>query len=180
MPQNVKEYQTYFLESSLFGLPQNVLAARGYYRFRKTNEHFYIHGGLSPEETILPFMIFEGGKYEAKMPTIKLLKNEFRYVTKSLAEFEIINENSAPIEDILLTVTPIAGEVDVVEPAPKIERIDSANFSNAKIALRFYRKFESTKEIEVKIEFKLLGRSYVKRQKLSVQMKSLMETSFKL
>ena len=180
LPENVREYQTYFLDSELFGLSQNVLVARGYYRFKKTNEHFYVHGGLSPEETILPFMIFEGGKPEPKKPIIRLTKNEFRYVTKSLVEIEIINENSAPIEDVQLSIAPIPGEVEVIEPAPKIEKIDPANLSNTKIALRFYRKFDATQGIEVTTEFKLLGRSYIERQRFPVQMKSLMETSFKL
>ena len=180
LPSTIKEYQTYFLESTLFGLPQNVLAARGYYRFRKTNEHSYVHGGLSPEETILPSMIFEGGTSEIKKLIIRLAKNEFRYLSKSILEFEIINENSIAIDDVQLTVTPIESEVEIIEPAPKIERIDAANLSNTKVALRLYRKFDSAQGLEVTVEFKLLGRSYVERQRLSLQMKSLMESSFKL
>jgi hypothetical protein len=177
LPQTVKEYQTYLLDSASFGLPQNVLVAKGYYRFRKTDEHFYVHGGLSPEETILPLMIFESGKTELKMPIIRLVSNEFRFGTKSIVEFEIINENSTSIEDVVLTVTKTDGEVEVVEPAPIIQKIDPLNISKAKVALRFYRKIESKKSIDVTVEFKLLGRTYTHNQNLPIQMKSLMEKS---
>lgn len=180
LPQTVKEYQTYLLDSGLFGLPQSILVAKGYYRFKKTNDHFYVHGGLSPEETILPLLIFESGKAELKMPLIRLLNNEFRFGTKSLAEFEVVNENSAPIEDVTLTITQLAGAVEVIEPAPVMQKIESMNFSRIKIALRFYRKIESDKNVEVTLDFKLQGRKHTIKQKLPVQMKSLMETSFKL
>lgn len=125
-------------------------------------------------------MIFEGGTSEIKKLIIRLAKNEFRYLSKSILEFEIINENSIAIDDVQLTVTPIESEVEIIEPAPKIERIDAANLSNTKVALRLYRKFDSAQGLEVTVEFKLLGRSYVERQRLSLQMKSLMESSFKL
>jgi hypothetical protein len=180
LPQNVKEYQTYLLESDLFGLTQDVLVARGYYRFKKTTEHFYVHGGLSPEETILPLMIFESGKAEIKMPIIRLLKDEFRYSARSIATFEIINENSSPIEEVALTITQVPGVIDILEPGQKIEKIDSLNKSETNIALRLSRKLESTKEIDVTVEFKMLGQSYTTHQRLPIQLKSLMETSFKL
>lgn len=180
LPQTVKEYQTYLLESRLFGLPESILVAKGYYRFRRTDDHFYVHGGLSPEETILPLLIFESGKPELKMPIIRLLNNEFRFGTKSIAEFELVNENSAPIEEATLKITQIAATVEVIEPAPVIQKIESLNFSRAKIALRLYRKIESEKNIDVTLDFKLLGKKYTISQKMPIQMKSMMESSFKL
>jgi hypothetical protein len=122
-------------------------------------------------------MIFESGKTELKMPIIRLVSNEFRFGTKSIVEFEIINENSTSIEDVVLTVTKTDGEVEVVEPAPIIQKIDPLNISKAKVALRFYRKIESKKSIDVTVEFKLLGRTYTHNQNLPIQMKSLMEKS---
>lgn len=180
LPQTVKEYQTYLLESELFGLAESILVAKGYYRFRKTNDHFYVHGGLSPEETILPLLIFESGKAELKMPLIRLLNNEFRFGTKSIAEFELVNENAAPIEDATLKITQIAGAVEIIEPAPVIQKIESLNFSRAKIALRLYRKIEPENNIDVILDFKMLGKKYSISQKMPIQMKSMMESSFKL
>ena len=65
---------------------------------------FYVHGGLSPEETVLPLLVFKSGKAEIKETNPSSRKNEFRYLTKAISEIEIVNENSTPIEDIQLSI----------------------------------------------------------------------------
>jgi hypothetical protein len=57
LPVNV-QFQCYLFEKNRFGLEQNYLAARNYYRFIETNASTYIHGGLSPEETLVPVAVF--------------------------------------------------------------------------------------------------------------------------
>jgi hypothetical protein len=180
LPANIK-FQCYFLDSASFGLPENVLIAKGYYRFRKTTEHFFVHGGLSPEETIVPFIALEGGKIAFKKPSFKLLQNEFRYLTKASVEIEIVNENSVSIEDARTSIVPEGRkDIEIIEPAPIIEKIDPASLSKTKIICRFYKSFDPSKGLEIAVEFKFLGKPYVETKSFTVQMKSLMETSFKL
>ena len=92
LPENIK-FQCYFLEAKSFGLSENVLVAKGYYRFKRTDEHFFVHGGLSPEETVVPLLVFDGGHVTLKEPDFRLLQNEFRYLTKASVEIEIVNRN---------------------------------------------------------------------------------------
>jgi len=177
LPANIK-FQCYFLDSASFGLPENTLIAKGYYRFKKTTEHFFVHGGLSPEETIVPLITLEGGAIAFKKPSVRLLQNEFRYLTKASVEIEIVNENSAPIEDIKVSI--ISEGVEIVEPAPIIAKIDSASLFKTNIICRFYKSFDASRGLEINIEFKFFGKSYTERKLFTIQMKSLMETSFKL
>lgn len=180
LPANIK-FQCYFLDSTSFGLPENVLIAKGYYRFRKTTEHFFVHGGLSPEETIVPFITLEGGKIAFKRPSLRLLRNEFRYLTKASVEIEIVNENSVSIEDVKTSIVPEGRkDIETIEPAPVIEKIDPASLSKTKIICRFYKSFDPSRGLEIAVEFKFLGKSYTETKSFTVQMKSLMETSFKL
>jgi GTPase SAR1 family protein len=177
LPTNIR-FQCYFLDSASFGLSENVLVAKAYYRFRRTTEHFFVHGGLSPEETIVPFVVLEGGMPAFKEPNIRLLQNEFRYLTKANVEIEIINENSAPLEDMRIVL--VSEGVETIEPIPLIQKIDPAGLFKTSFHCRFYKHFDTTKGLEITFEFKFLGKTYAMRRTFTVQMKSLMETSFKL
>ncbi|MGD0496186.1 MAG: hypothetical protein ABSB28_09140 [Candidatus Bathyarchaeia archaeon] len=180
LPANIK-FQCYYLDAASFGLPENVLIAKGYYRFKKTTEHFFVHGGLSPEETIVPFIVLEGGKIAFRRPTLRLLRNEFRYLTKTSVEIEIVNENSVSIEDVRTSIVQEERkDIEIAEPAPVIEKIDPASLSRSTIICRFYKSFDASKGLEIAVEFKFLGKSYTETKGFAVQMKSLMETSFKL
>jgi hypothetical protein len=179
LPSNIK-FQCYHLDAASFGLPENALIAKGYYRFRKTNEHFFVHGGLSPEETIVPFITLEGGKIAFKRPALRLLQNEFRYLTKAIVEIEIVNENSVSIEDVRTSIVPEERkDIEIIEPAPVIEKIDPASLSKTKITCRLYKDFDASKGLEIAVEFKFLGNSYTETKIFDVHMKSMMETSFK-
>jgi hypothetical protein len=178
LPENVK-FQCYFLDAKSFGLSQNALIAKGYYRFKRTDEHFFVHGGLSPEEAVVPLLVFEGGTAAFKNPSFRLLQNEFRYLTRASVEIEIVNENSASLEDV--KITPVSNGVVLVEPITPIERIAPATVHIAKFNCRFYKKdFDETKGLEIVFEFRFLGKVYTKKERFSVQMRSMMETSFKL
>jgi len=57
LPDNVR-FECYVFERKRFDLPTNYLAARSTYRFAEAGEGIYVHGGLSPEETIVPLTVF--------------------------------------------------------------------------------------------------------------------------
>lgn len=57
LPQNVR-FECYIFERKRFGLPTNYLVARSTYRFADPGAGIYVHGGLSPEETIVPVTVF--------------------------------------------------------------------------------------------------------------------------
>jgi hypothetical protein len=57
LPDNVR-FECYVFERERFDLPTNYLAARSTYRFAEAGAGIYVHGGLSPEETIVPLTVF--------------------------------------------------------------------------------------------------------------------------
>jgi hypothetical protein len=50
--------ETYHLTNDITRNPTTYVAARGY-RYFGANDHGYRHGGLTPEETIVPFLVAE-------------------------------------------------------------------------------------------------------------------------
>jgi len=82
LPDNVR-YQCYIFEKDRYGLEENYLAAQNYYRFIETNESSYIHGGLTPEETIIPVAVFTPLTVSPKPLTVQLISKEFYYGRKS-------------------------------------------------------------------------------------------------
>jgi hypothetical protein len=177
LPENIK-FQCYFLEAAPFGLQENVLIAKGYYRFKRTDEHIFVHGGLSPEETVVPLLIFDGSPATSyNKPRFRLLQNEFRYLTKANIEIEIVNENSAPLEDLRITI--ISKGVDIVESIPIIQKIDSSSLYRTRFNCRFYRDFDLTRGLSMNFEFKFLGHSYSEKEEFTIQLRSMMESSFK-
>src|SRR5260370_3898907 len=93
----------FFLPANDFLNPENVLCARRGNRFLPTDKDFYVHGGLLPEEIVVPCMVFEPAIVSVQDLTILLKKNEFRFRIES-AELEIGNPNDTAVEHIQVSV----------------------------------------------------------------------------
>lgn len=89
----------FFLPANDFLNPENVLCARRGNRFLPTDKDFYVHGGLLPEEIIVPYMVFEPAILSTQDLTVLLKKNEFRYRMETV-ELEIGNPNDSVVEQI--------------------------------------------------------------------------------
>lgn len=92
--------QCYLIDRQQFKTNQNYLAARRYYRFLPTTENFYVHGGLTPEEVVVPFARFTFAPLVPDAPTITLLTYQFRFAVKSRISIEVGNPNGVPIENV--------------------------------------------------------------------------------
>ena len=117
VPQAV-EAQCYVINREKFKTNANYLAARCYYRFAETDEDFYVHGGLTPEEIVVPFARFVFQPLAVKPPTLRLLKDQFRYAIKSNIELELGNPNDFPIENISLRLIDMDAEEQFVDILP--------------------------------------------------------------
>ncbi len=104
LPQSVRD-QCYCFRSGVFDLPSSYLAARGYGRFRKSETASFVHGGLTPEETLVPFMVFQRTHVMVQRPTLRLLENVFRYGVRSRVQLEIVNTNALPLERVRIEIT---------------------------------------------------------------------------
>ena len=93
----------FFLPANDFLNPENVLCARRGNRFLPTDKDFYVHGGLLPEEIIVPYMVFEPAILSTQDLTVLLKKNEFRYRMETV-ELEIGNPNDSVVEQIQVSL----------------------------------------------------------------------------
>jgi hypothetical protein len=148
VPQLV-EAQCYIIDRKKYKNFQNYLAARQYYRFAETNKDFYVHGGLTPEEVVVPFARFEFAPAQIQPPTLRLLRDKFRYAVKSVVEFEFGNPNTYPLENLSIRLRGAdADEVYVETLNPK---------ATTRIAFQTIFKREpgagNTREIVIRVQY---------------------------
>jgi hypothetical protein len=93
----------FFLPANDFMNPENVLCARRGNRFLQTDKDFYVHGGLLPEEIIVPYLVFEPATVSTQALTILLKKNQYRYRMETV-ELEIGNPNDSAVEQVQVSL----------------------------------------------------------------------------
>lgn len=177
LPSHV-ESNCYVVCKEEYGLLENFLIARGYSRFVKTGGKFYVHGGLSPEEVIIPFAVFRKIMMEPKELVVTLSENVFRYSVKSTIRFDIGNINDYEVGNIEINIQNSNVECKPV----KIERIEPKGRIQIETIARF-KKILSQKEtsyLMMRISYKFLGKDYVQHIELSIVMKSMIQEKMDL
>lgn len=166
--------QCYLIDRRVFKTNKNYLIARQYYRFLKTQENFYVHGGLTPEEVIVPFARFTCEPVTPAPPTVRLVTKEFRYAVRSKVVLEVGNPNAFPLEALSLRLVDAdAEEVLIVALAPK-------QMMTVELTTIFRRAPGSTntRSLTVRVRYDCQGRAFTAPdQRFDVTLKSLMEVS---
>lgn len=147
LPQ-MAESQCYLIGRQTFKTKQNYLIARGYYRFAETDEDFYVHGGLTPEEVVVPMAHFESKPLNVNAPTFRLLGSQFRYAVKSLLRFEVGNPNTYLLDNVRVVLAGLSDAefiVDRLKPNSKVEgalsyvfKRDTAGGNTRELIFRVY------------------------------------------
>jgi len=108
-------YDCYVLKRQDFELGANYLVARRFYRFRETDENAYIHGGLTPEETLTPLAIYRPITLSPKPLRLSLSGTPKIYVgTKFELSIEITNLNTYPCEQVVIETADPNIQADTV------------------------------------------------------------------
>jgi hypothetical protein len=172
LPSHV-ESNCYVVRRQEYGLLENILIAKGYGRFKKTTGKFYVHGGLSPEEVIVPFVVFKKISEEPKEILFYLEQNIFRYSVKSSISFNLGNINDYEINNVEISIRNSNIESEYV----KFKRIKAKEKINIEIPARF-KKTTSKKENEflvARISYQFLGKTYIQDKEFSITMKSIIQ-----
>lgn len=103
-PSSYDQQYCYVLPADHFGTHQSYFIPKGYGRFIKTEESLYVHGGLSPEETIVPFGRFIRTKVSVLPPSFRLLDPVVRLSVKTSLAIQIRNPNPDDITSLELRV----------------------------------------------------------------------------
>jgi len=173
LPGNVR-FECYVFERDRFDLPANYLAARSTYRFAEAGEGIYVHGGLSPEETIVPLTVFTPVAVTPKPLAIRLLADEFRYGVKSLVRLELVNPNRYACQEVRVEVLN-----SNVEAAPVVVGdLDALRQAEVQIEARIRRSGEDLAALQVWVTYRFLGQPHSQTEELPIKMKRIMTTTF--
>ena len=175
LPDNVR-FECYVFERQRFGLPTNYLAARSTYRFADPGAGIYVHGGLSPEETIVPLTVFTPAVVTPRPLAVRLLVDQFRYGVKSLIRLELVNPNPYACQNVRVqALTPS------VEAAPaSVGDLDRLSQTEVQIEARIRRSAGDLNALKIQISYQFLGRSQSQVAELPIEMKRIMTTTFDL
>ena len=175
LPDNIR-FECYIFEKERFGLLTNYLAARSTYRFSDPGEGIYVHGGLSPEETIVPLTVFAPVAVKPKPLTVRLLADEFRYGVKSLIRLELVNPNQYACQEVHVEV--LDSNIEAVPTV--VGDLDALSQTEVQIEARFHRITEEATALQVRVGHKFLGQPYSQVEKLPIKIKRIMTTTFDL
>lgn len=156
-PTAYDQAHCYIVRADDFGTHEHYFIARGYDRFIETEESIYVHGGLTPEETIVPFCKLARVEIEVLQPTIRLPDNVVRYSVKADLVFVVGNPNEYDITNVELNVL----ESDL--PGVLVERIPASIASEVTISVRIKRRpgVPDLEAITVEAAFDLQGQHFV-------------------
>jgi len=172
LPSHV-ESNCYVILKEEYGLLKNLLIAKGYSRFIKTTGKFYVHGGLSPEEVIVPFTVFRKVIAEPKDLVVNLNQNVFRYSVKSTIRFDIGNINDYEVVNVEINIRNSNVEC---KPA-KVKRIEPKGRLQIEMDARFKKTLnkKETSCLMMRIRYQFLGKDYTQDIEPGIVIKSMVQ-----
>ena len=140
LPSHIK-HDCFIIERERFGNKVNYICAQKYNRFSKTNENSFVHGGLSPEEMVIPYIEFEKIVAPIKDLEIILIKTQYRYRLEQI-EIQLSNPNDLVATDIQINiinsnVSCDLYKIDILESKSSKDISFQARFSKSKIKEEF-------------------------------------------
>ncbi len=175
LPDNI-QYQCYTFARNLFDLDANYLAAKAYYRFSPTTESTYIHGGLTPEETLVPVAVFTPLTASPKPLTVRLLGKEFYYARKSEIRLELVNTNAYACESARLEIQ----NPNVDAPGVELDTLPPMSQKIVSLPGRFRRSAGDIEALHIRIRYDFLEQPQVQDTEQAIEMKSMMTQAFDL
>jgi hypothetical protein len=104
-PGQLDTNETYHLTKDITHNADDWIVARGY-RYFGANDTGYRHGGLSPEETIVPFVVAEMVEFDYEELTVGYFGSKDLQLGKTIKDvsFQVYNPNAVTVEISELTI----------------------------------------------------------------------------
>jgi hypothetical protein len=171
LADNLK-HDCFFLSANDYLLPENYLSARRANRFLSTDEDTYVHGGLLPEEMIVPYCVFEPVTGSINDLTLLIKGAEFRYRLETV-ELELGNPNDTAVEQIRLII--LNGNVES-EPQ-KVSMLGSKTKCTVKFEARFKptNLVEEQTQLRIRVWFHARGEQHSFDHQVGISMRKLVE-----
>ena len=177
LQENIK-YDCYLIKKEAFDLPKNYLVARRLYRFLPTDDYAYIHGGLTPEETLVPLAIYQPATITPKPLSIIPLDGTKIYVgTKVNLRLEITNINNYPCEQVIVEFN----DPNMIADVTNILEITQLNRVVLDISARCPRTADATaRKLNTRISFQFLGQPWEFQTSLPIEIVEPAKAKFDL
>jgi len=172
LPDNLRE-DCFFLAREIFGNDLDYICARRGNRFGPTEDSQYVHGGLSPEETIVPYLQFRKLKASVQHLTILLKQTTYRYRLETV-EFEIANPNEYPVEDVIVEVM----NSNVQAEPYRLDWLQGKRKTSASMQMRFKKAGhkDDTENLRFMVLYTCNGKQHRSEEiRLPITMKAMFE-----
>ncbi len=170
----LNDVEWFFLDKDAFHLHHNYAVARGW-RYVENRPRGFTHGGLSPEETIVPMFTCALGEseFERLQPIYEQATEPLRLGRPGELAIRVRNPYRMPIESLKITLTDYGQSFPPVEIEPQLEAVTEAiEFElPAKITVE-----QDTIFLNVTVEFKAGGQTHSQMTKLRVKVRQLFKT----
>jgi hypothetical protein len=177
LPANSR-YDCFLFERGLYELEANYLVARRLYRFLPTDENAYIHGGLTPEETLVPVAIYYPVTASPKPLSVNLVSSGKLYVgTKLGLNLELTNYNTYPCESVSIEFPDpnIDAPRQFVGDMAKLQRV------SLEVTARCPRTADTTaRKLQLRVSYRFLGQPQEHRVEIPVEIIEPARTKFDL
>lgn len=177
LPSHSK-FDCYSFDHNQYELGKNYLVARRLYRFLPTDDHAYIHGGLTPEETLVPLAVFQRLTVTPRPLSVATVgKNQIVVGGKSEFMIEVTNLNSYPCEEMIVELADpnISAEPITLNTLTQLNRIQ------VDFTARCRRNADpSVRKIQARLAYRFLGQPYVQKVEFPIDIVEPATTKFDL
>jgi hypothetical protein len=162
----------YALSKARYGTCSNYFISRKYNRFIRNDMIGYVHGGITPEESIVPLMHFAFDIAQCKDPEITLGNDLLRFAVNTKLNIMVKNFNEFNLDEVTLVIQ----NSNIKYEKPETVTVDAygtclIEIPNARITKALDKK--SNEELTIKLSYVANSRKHNYTAKLSLPMKSV-------
>ena len=126
------------LKRTQFNTKKSYFIARKYNRFIRNDIKCYVHGGISPEESIVPFIHFTYNMADCIVPEITIQNDNLRFMTTIELALLVKNANSYALTEF---------EIEILNPNCKWTRVPKTIVTENGVTLVKFPKTRITKSM---------------------------------
>jgi hypothetical protein len=170
----LNDVEWFYLDKDIFALHESCAVARGW-RFIEKRPRGYTHGGLSPEETILPLITcrFGENEFERLAPTYEQATPPLRLGVSCPFSLRVSNPFRSRIEDLEIWIRDFGLSV----PSINVEPLMEALTDEVMLALPAKAKVEDDAVwTDIFVRFWADGQEHTQPTKLRIKVRQLFKT----
>ncbi|MDD4009549.1 MAG: PglZ domain-containing protein, partial [Fermentimonas sp.] len=165
----------YVLDKTRFGTRVNYLIAKRYYRFKDTDD-YYVHGGITPEEHVVPLLKFEHLEIKVQDLIISLGSNEFRLSAKSKIHLIVKNPNEYAVTNIIVKI--INDNIRADLKSVEVKSLDKISVMDLYLDnVRFVKTGSTEDGLNIRVDFNFLGKACRQECNLPIVIKSMQQNT---